>query len=161
MVNELTTFFTSDLHIGHANVIEHDSRPFSSVEEMNEELIRRWNNKVRSDDVVYCLGDMFWKGDCESIQDILKRLNGQIILIKGNHDRCILCHYPIHFYNGYYHNTIMLYGHVHDTHEHQLVKQYAKWLNENECPVHMYNVGTMLWNYEPVSLDEILEVNKT
>ena len=181
-------YFTSDLHIGHKNIIEFDNRPFSSVEEMNEELVKRWNNKVKPGDLVYCLGDLFWKGDSDFVQRTLKQLYGNIILIRGNHDsflhnadnkkflatvkdyddikvtlqngeirRCILSHYPIHFYNGHYHGTIMLYGHVHSTHENNLVNQYARWLNENRCPVEMYNVGCMHWNYEPVTLDEILE----
>ena len=54
---EQKVFFTSDLHLGHANVITYDNRPFSSVEEMDEELIRRWNAKVGKGDVVYVLGD--------------------------------------------------------------------------------------------------------
>ena len=51
-------FFTSDLHFGHTNVITLDKRPFSSVEEMDEELIKRWNKKVGKGDLVYVLGDM-------------------------------------------------------------------------------------------------------
>ena len=84
----MAIYFTSDLHFGHQSVLtKFEHRPFKNVEEMNEELIRRWNNKVQKGDLVYVLGDMFWKGDCDFVQDTLKRLNGQIILIKGNHDR--------------------------------------------------------------------------
>ena len=54
-------FFTSDLHFGHANVITFDKRPFTTVEEMDAELIKRWNNKVGTGDLVYVLGDMIWK----------------------------------------------------------------------------------------------------
>ena len=83
----MKVFFTSDLHFGHANVIRFDGRPFETVEEMNEELIRRWNAKVDKGDLVYVLGDMIWRmQDCASV---IRRLNGQIILIKGNHDRFI------------------------------------------------------------------------
>ena len=57
----MKTFFTSDLHFGHERVIKFDNRPFKSVEEMNEELIKRWNNKVDRGDLVYVLGDMIWK----------------------------------------------------------------------------------------------------
>lgn len=83
----MAVFFTSDLHFGHQNIIRFDNRPFKNVEEMDEELIRRWNEKVEKDDLVYVLGDLFWNGDCNFVQNTLKRLNGQIILIKGNHDR--------------------------------------------------------------------------
>ena len=50
-------FFTSDLHFGHANVIEYCNRPFTSVSDMNGELIRRWRQVVSAGDTVYVLGD--------------------------------------------------------------------------------------------------------
>lgn len=80
-------FFTSDLHFGHENVIRFDNRPFNTVEEMDEELINRWNDKVGKGDLVYILGDLIWKTAINEAVQIIKRLNGQIILIKGNHDR--------------------------------------------------------------------------
>ena len=80
-------FFTSDLHFGHENVIKFDNRPFKTVEEMDEELIRRWNAKVGKGDLVYVLGDMIWKSRNGDADQLIKSLNGQIILIKGNHDR--------------------------------------------------------------------------
>lgn len=80
-------FFTSDLHFGHENVIRFDDRPFTTVDEMDEELIRRWNAKVGEEDTVYVLGDMIWKTRNNDAPAIIRSLNGQIILIKGNHDR--------------------------------------------------------------------------
>ena len=80
-------YFTSDLHFGHENVIKFDNRPFKTVEEMDEELIRRWNAKVGKGDLVYVLGDMIWKSRNGDAEQLIKSLNGQIILIKGNHDR--------------------------------------------------------------------------
>lgn len=80
-------FFIGDLHFGHENVIKFDNRPYKTVDEMNEDLIRRWNNKVSPGDIVYVLGDLIWKTYNKSAADLIKRLNGQIILIKGNHDR--------------------------------------------------------------------------
>ena len=55
-------FFTGDLHFGHENVIAFDRRPFATVEEMDAELIRRWNNKVGKGDLVYLLGDLRYFG---------------------------------------------------------------------------------------------------
>ena len=83
-------FFTGDLHFGHANVIAFDNRPFKTVEEMDAELIRRWNNKVGKADLTYVLGDMIWKARNDDAPELIKSLNGQIILIKGNHDRFLL-----------------------------------------------------------------------
>ena len=80
-------FFTSDLHFGHENVIRFDNRPFNTVKEMDEEMIKRWNAKVRKGDIVYVLGDFIWKAATNEAVSIIRRLNGQIILIKGNHDR--------------------------------------------------------------------------
>lgn len=80
-------FFTSDNHFGHERVIQFDGRPFSSVEEMDAEMIRRWNAKVEKGDLVYVLGDMIWKTRSDEAPKLIKSLNGQIILIKGNHDR--------------------------------------------------------------------------
>lgn len=181
-------YFTSDLHLGHDNVIKFDNRPFSSVEEMDEELIKRWNSKVKPGDLVYVLGDLIWKSKTNEAADILRRLNGQIILIKGNHDRffhndkvkkilagikdyddicvtlkdgtpkrCILSHYFIPMYNGHFHGAIHLHGHSHVTAEAKEEVEIAKELNKRGFPNKIYNVGCMLWNYEPVTLDEILE----
>ena len=85
--NPRKVFFTSDLHFGHANVIEFDNRPFATVEEMDSELIRRWNEKVGKGDLIYVLGDMIWKTRNGDAKNLIRSLNGQIILIKGNHDR--------------------------------------------------------------------------
>lgn len=83
----MNIFFTGDLHFGHQNVLAFDNRPFETIEEMDAELIRRWNNKVGKGDLVYVLGDMIWKSRNDDAPSIIKSLNGQIILIKGNHDR--------------------------------------------------------------------------
>lgn len=176
-------YFTSDLHFGHKNVIGLDNRPFKTVEEMDEELIKRWNNKVGKQDTVYSLGDMFWKGQ-EYAKSILKQLNGKIILIMGNHDRnsfrelistnllsdvkdyhemkvdgskLVLSHYPIHFYNGQHNDAIMLYGHVHNTHEEILTQAIKREIIRKNIPCEMYNCFCGFYNYEPVTLDEILE----
>ena len=78
-------FFTSDSHFGHARIIELCRRPFSDVNEMNEVLIQRWNSVVGPGDTVYHLGD-FFMGPKETVL-LRKRLNGRIVLIKGNHDK--------------------------------------------------------------------------
>lgn len=80
-------FFTSDLHFGHENVIRFDNRPFQTVDEMDAELTRRWNEKVQPGDLVYVLGDLIWRSRTDDAHTLIKSLNGQIILIKGNHDQ--------------------------------------------------------------------------
>ena len=172
-------YFTSDLHFGHKNILRFDNRPFTTIEEMDAELIKRWNNKVKSNDTVYILGDISWHKDDKTVE-IVKQLNGHKRLIKGNHDmthgkvkNCfesikdydeikvdekdvILCHYPIHMYNKQFRGAIMLYGHVHTTKSYDKTVEVMNELNNCDIKCSMFNVGCMLWNYEPVSLDEII-----
>jgi calcineurin-like phosphoesterase family protein len=78
-------WFTSDLHFGHLGVIRYCNRPFESVEQMNAELLRRWNERVGPDDTVYVLGDMAL---CrfQDFKPIGENLRGRKILVRGNHD---------------------------------------------------------------------------
>lgn len=82
----MSTFFTSDTHFGHANIIKYCNRPFSSVEEMDEQLITNWNSKVTPNDIIYHLGDFAFYPP-EKITDLLDRLNGTKVFIPGNHDK--------------------------------------------------------------------------
>lgn len=83
----MKTFFIADPHFGHKMVIEYENRPFATVEEMDEELISRWNEVVSDQDVVWLLGDITLSCKKEYIRNIFSRLKGRIHLIKGNHDR--------------------------------------------------------------------------
>lgn len=85
------TWFTSDIHFFHANIIKYCNRPFSSVEEMNEALIQRWNELIGPNDTVYSLGD-FAMGKIGHIKEVLSRLNGNLYMITGNHDQEIIKH---------------------------------------------------------------------
>lgn len=76
-------FFTSDLHLDHYNVINYCKRPFSSVEEMNEQLVFNWNSRVKPDDTIYCVGDFSLS---RKALRFVPRLNGVKILVAGNHD---------------------------------------------------------------------------
>ena len=76
-------FFIADTHFGEEAIILYENRPFKNAKEMDEALIKNWNSKVNSNDIVYIVGDFGAKG-CES--EYLLRLNGIKYLIKGNHD---------------------------------------------------------------------------
>lgn len=177
-------FYIADWHYDHKNVIHFDNRPFSSIEEMNKELIDRWNKVVSADDVVYILGDMFWCKVHEAIE-VMDKLNGQKILIKGNHDRThdskfknkfvrvadyleiddgdrkvVLCHYPITCFKNHFYGWYHLYGHVHNSFEHNMMEKNRDLvvnLYDRQCE--MYNVGAMMpyMDYTPRTLDEIIE----
>lgn len=76
-------FVVSDTHFGHDNIIKYCNRPFSDADEMDEVMVSRWNSVVGPKDTVYHLGDV-----CMARRKLnqLSRLNGRIILLKGNHD---------------------------------------------------------------------------
>lgn len=80
-------YFTADQHFSHANIIRYCNRPFSSVSEMDETMIARWNERVKPKDAVYVLGDFIFKR--QTIPVILPQLSGQIKLIPGDHDSFI------------------------------------------------------------------------
>ena len=54
------TYFTSDQHFGHYNIIRLCGRPFKAQEEMDEILLSKWNAKVKDNDTVFILGDLFF-----------------------------------------------------------------------------------------------------
>lgn len=81
-------FFTSDQHFGHRNIIRHCSRPFASVEEMDQAIIDKWNSVVTNADEVYVIGDFAPWVSLGRVSEILRSLNGFAKhLIMGNHDK--------------------------------------------------------------------------
>lgn len=122
-------YYIADLHFFH-DEMNHamDCRGFENVEQMHAYMIEKWNGKVRHNDDVIILGDVSW-GKPEETNELLRRLNGNLYLIAGNHDhflsskkfdtsrfrwikpyeelsdnkrKVILCHYPIMCYKGQY-----------------------------------------------------------
>lgn len=160
------TWFSSDLHFGHGNILKYCDRPFSSVEEMDEAIVENHNKLVKPNDDYYCLGDVTWYGSQRTAQ-LLKRMNGKKKLIRGNHDhdknliphfeyvrhydtikldgiRIVLMHFPILSWDGQYHGTIHLHGHTHNTIDNSGTLRF--------------DVGVDSWNMHPVNLDQISEL---
>ena len=79
-------FVTADTHFGHARINELAGRPFASTEEMDRELVRRWNEVVGPEDVVLHLGDLAL-GPIEESLALTGQLSGRKFLVPGNHDR--------------------------------------------------------------------------
>jgi calcineurin-like phosphoesterase family protein len=168
----MSIFFTSDTHFAHRNIITLCNRPFNSIEEHDAKLINNWNSIVNQNDTIYHLGD-FALGHEEHILSIIKRLNGNKVLIQGNHDKhgervkkcfmiikdflgiyipyenkklyIFLCHYPMMSWNRSCHGSLHLHGHVHGR------------LNEKTKDKRMLDVGVDSWNYIPVSLDDVIK----
>ena len=80
-------WWTSDLHLGHTNIIGYCGRPFADVEAMNAGLVDAWNATVAPDDEVWVLGDVAL-GRIDDTLALVKALAGRKILLPGNHDRC-------------------------------------------------------------------------
>lgn len=159
------TFFTSDTHFAHKNIIEYDKRPFTTIEEHDQALINNWNSVVKNTDQVYHLGDFGWNPDA------LQYLNGQIFLIKGNHDKNPITRHKRFgfvkdvyriptkrfgigiFLSHYSHRSWakMGYGEIHlFGHSHGMLPDYGR----------STDVGVVCWNYTPVHVDVILDKMK-
>lgn len=173
-------FYISDLHFGHKNIIKYDQRPFNSTKEMDEEIIKRWNETVKTDDTVYILGDVSWYIS-DITREMLKWMNGHKILIKGNHDKetshlfkhfdgiydyleivdgidkVVLSHYPMLSWNGQFRNSVHLYGHVHITEQDVLCEEIRKKTIDAGFSCRTCNVGCMksYMNYTPRTLKEL------
>lgn len=171
------TFFTSDQHLGHRNIIRLCSRPFASIEEMDETLISRWNAKVKDSDRVFVIGDLFFRA--EDPEGMLKRLKGRKTLILGNHDSSwtnkvdlsryfegvhtmletsdgehsiTLCHYPMMTFNHCM-RSFMIHGHIHSNTN----ADYWSYLQSHE---RILNASVEVNNYEPVTFAELVENNR-
>lgn len=84
--SQMKFFFTADNHFNHRRIIEYCNRPFANREEMDSEMISRWNEVVPKDGVVYCLGDLILAGR-KRTEETLSQLNGNIYLCLGDHDK--------------------------------------------------------------------------
>lgn len=160
----MTSWFTSDTHFGHSGILRYcpESRPFSSVEEMNEAIIERWNKRVRPHDSVYFLGDFSFEKDPAPT---FARLNGRKTLCKGNHDherrkvlslpweevtdykivkengvRAVLLHYPIESWWNQHHGWLHFHGHQH---------------NSGRKIPHRFDVGFDAFPHGPMSFEEL------
>jgi calcineurin-like phosphoesterase family protein len=162
-------WFTSDLHFGHSNIIKYCERPFKDAEEMNKALIKNWNARVAADDTVYVLGDFSFMPPGPT-KGILQGLKGKKHLVAGNHDSnrvrgleewesvqdylevglhgkfFVMMHYPIESWNKHLRGSVHLHGHTHGSDRH----------GGMEPRRNRFDVGIDAWNYQPVSIDEIL-----
>lgn len=173
----MAIYYISDLHFNHKRIIELCNRPYATVEEMNEDMIRRWNSVVTDKDEVYFLGDAGMPKNVRTqkeIADLMKRLNGTIHLIEGNHDHKIikdtyfrkifksissykrikdngrdvmLFHYPIEDWDGKYRGSYHIHGHIHNN------KEAIKTVIPNR-----FNVSAEVIDYTPKTLDQLIEI---
>lgn len=153
----INTFFIGDTHFGHANIIKHEKahRPFSSIEEHDEELIKRWNSVVCPRDIVYHLGDFcFGK---ENIK-VAARLNGSKRLIMGNHDQYSTGEYLKYFdkLHGalYIRDAVLTHIPVHHAHTMNYANIHGH-LHSRPSPIHYDREGPPNMPYINVSCEQI------
>lgn len=79
-------YYISDLHLFHENAIKFDNRPFSSIPEMHDAILKNWNDRVTNGDYVYILGDVSMRGKNEDLIAFVAKLKGRKVLVRGNHD---------------------------------------------------------------------------
>ena len=82
-------YYTSDLHLGHKNILRLSDRPFADLDEMHQTIRDNWNRIVTDKDEVYILGDVAFKLN-EEINSLIASLKGRKHLIIGNHDKKFL-----------------------------------------------------------------------
>lgn len=164
------TWFTSDLHLGHENIIRYCNRPFESARQMDAAIIANWNAVVRPDDDVYVVGDFVHGGD-RSAQSYLSELLGRKHLIPGNHDKnntrtasgwtsvneyleisvdktfVVLCHYGLRTWRRIARGSLMLHGHSHGR-----LPGFATPSGGGTV-----DVGVDCWNYQLTNVSQILK----
>ncbi len=152
-------FFISDMHLGHKRVLEFEkeNRPFSNIEEHNEELIKRWNSVVKKNDTVWVLGDFAFGKENLALAG---RLSGTKRLVLGNHDL-----YPAKDYLQYFtrifgavkfENTILTHIPIHPSEFRKLHLNIHGHLHHKTIDDSRYfNVSVEQINLTPISFEEI------
>jgi calcineurin-like phosphoesterase family protein len=168
-------YIISDTHFSHANIIKYCDRPYNDVNTMNDKIVENWNSVVTNEDTVIHLGDVGLGRD-ETVVSMLHKLNGDKILIKGNHDHkkrvklfknlnlfnhvfsesinyynadIILSHRPIDL-GQFAEGIINIHGHIHNSSMNSLYPDYINTHNN-------YNASLEMIGYKPILLDDILK----
>ena len=162
-------YFTSDLHLGHNNMLKFRDRPFENVEEMNEQLLKNINDICTKRDTLFILGDISYHQNTKETEEQLSMLNPQLILIRGNHDKqykeslfakvmdyceikvyhrkIVMSHYPFAEWNGSHNGAIHLHGHQHNYEDYNIsmrdqgILRYDVGIDANHgMPVSVYDI---------------------
>lgn len=172
----MKTLLTADLHLGHENIIRYCNRPFSSADDMKDQLIKNWNAVAGPNDIVWCLGDV-GRLPYEEMLEIFNELNGKKKLVIGNHDvdrkgrliqslarlpwanepshlarikhdgvHIVLSHYAGLTWDASHHGSLMAFGHSHGT--------------LRPLPGSI-DVGVDCQGYRPITVEEFIEQAKT
>lgn len=169
-------FFTSDTHYGHNNIIKFCNRPFSSVEEMDAEMIKRFNERVKYNDTVYHLGDFTLDG-YKTFKRVMDQLRIKQIIIMGydfHHDKRWLGTFYTSAWTKFIPGKMIIVDNF-NTNKHFVLCHFPfeSWDRMHYKSIHLhghshntlrklphrYDVGVDSWDFYPVSLDEILTLD--
>lgn len=162
----MTIFFTGDTHLGDSSILKHQEREGNTIEDHDDAIVRAWNAVVKRGDVVYHAGDFARRRP----DAYLRRLNGQIHLTEGNHDRLnaaskalfasfhqitkvkvkadnqliYVSHYAMRVWNRSHYGSWNLYGHSHGS-------------LDDDPHARAIDVGWDVWK-RPISYEEIVPI---
>ena len=157
-------FFTADEHLGHTNILKYNDRPWDTVEEMDEGIIRRFNFAVAPGDTTVHAGDFCWLNNKKDVyKTYVSRLNGSHIFLRGSHDHWLpdsakyiwrkridgelimVGHYAMRVWECSHYNSWQLFGHSHGR-----LNTVGK----------QFDIGVDNYNYYPVPFDRIKSIMK-
>ena len=174
----MAVYYIADPHFGHNAIIRLNNRPFETVEEMDNTMLSNWRSIVRPDDEVYIVGDLIFRAK-NPPEHYLDRLTGKKHLILGNHDKwskhveldkyfesvsqikeitdagrhVVLCHFPMVEWPRSHHNSVLVFGHIHNRTAGDGFNYYLK--HEN-----MLNAGVDINHYCPVTYHQLVANNE-
>ena len=168
-------YYIGDTHFGDKRVMELAGRPYSSVQEMNNDIADKWNRRVGETDTVYILGDFAFDDVAAQVVD---NLRGKKILLLGNHDEVLsletlrkfadvktietifddgrsvcLCHYPLLSYNRSVYGGYHVFGHIHNNQNDKAYSLQTQLSNS-------FNCGADVIGFVPRTLDELITFKK-
>lgn len=162
-------FFTSDEHFGHGRIIEYCKRPFQHSKEMDEVIIKRFNEKVTKNDITIHGGDFSLHSNMRFVlEKYVSKLNGTHFFIRGSHDKwmdksyheiwektinnqvIVVCHYAMIVWPRSHYGSWQLYGHSHGG----LSQRKNIFLGKQ------WDIGVDNNNFYPISFDELVEIMK-
>jgi len=160
-------WWSADAHFGHENIIKFCNRPFKNLHHMHKILIQNWNERVKSDDIIYHVGDFAfhggWQGQKESYKKYQDKLNGTIVHILGNHDRNNGIKKAIEYAEIKIGSKIWAMQHKPPLEDNLRQPQYLvghvheKWKHIFIGNSLIVNVGVDVWDYRPVDINKIMK----
>ena len=163
-------WFTADFHLNHSNILRYCNRPFPDVEEMNQGILGQINRCVKTNDILYFLGD-FCMGSKARAAEFRRQIHCKMIFaLPGNHDeqarkltqefrwldnlseisisgqRIVLCHYAMRVWNHSSHGAWHLYGHSHGRlPDVSLPAPWTlAWTRKTSCPWHFDEIKSRM-----------------